>query len=164
MVVQLHTFLFADLVDFTRFTVKHGDERAADLAVSFHARVCELAAELGCHVVKAIGDAVMVRSENGHAAVELANRILRLAHENGFPLTRVGLDTGPAVERNDDWFGSTVNTASRVASAASAGELLMTERTRDAAAGATSVALSERGQRRLKGLPDHALFGEALAI
>jgi adenylate cyclase len=164
MVVQLHTFLFADLVDFTRFTVKHGDERAADLAVSFYARVCDLAAELGCHVVKAIGDAVMVRSENGDAAVELANRILCLAKENAFPAARVGLDTGPAVERNDDWYGSTVNTASRVASAASAGELLMTERTRDAAAGATSVALSTRGQRPLKGLPDHTLFGDAPAI
>jgi adenylate cyclase len=164
MVVQHHTFLFADLVDFTRFTVKHGDERAADLAVSFHARVCELAAELGCHVVKAIGDAVMVRSENGDAAVELANRILRLAEDNGFPAARVGLDTGPAVKRNDDWFGSTVNTASRVASAASAGELLMTERSRDATAGMTSGAISKRGQRRLKGLPDHTLYGAALPI
>jgi adenylate cyclase len=164
MVVQCHTFLFADLVGFTRFTFTQGDDRAADLAVSFHARVCDLAAELGCHVVKAIGDAVMVRSDNGEAAVELAQRILRLAHDKAFPLARVGLDTGPAIERNGDWFGSTVNTASRVVSAARAGELLMTERTRDAVGEATSVVLSERGRHPLKGLPDHALFGDAPAI
>jgi len=164
MVFQSHTFLFADLVGFTEFTAEQGDDRGADLAVSFHEHVCGLAAELGCQVVKGIGDAVMVRSECGVAAIELAKRILALAEKDGFPLARVGLDTGPAVERNGDWFGSTVNTAARVASAASAGELLMTERTRRAAAGIACIELSERGRRSLKGLPEHALFGEARAI
>jgi adenylate cyclase len=161
MVFRFHTFLFADLVGFAEFTAQHGDDRGADLAVSFYERICTLAAELGCQVVKAIGDGVMVRSENGDAAVELAARILTLAEKEGFPLARVGLDTGPAVERNGDWFGSTVNTASRVTSAANAGELLMTERTRHAVAGVTRVELSARGRHRLKGLPEHALFGEA---
>src|SRR5438552_5720449 len=71
MVFRFHTFLFADLVGFTSFTVRHGDERAADLAVCFQERVCALAATHGCHVVKTIGDAVMVRSDNGDAAIEL---------------------------------------------------------------------------------------------
>jgi adenylate cyclase len=164
MIFQVHTFLFADLVGFTEFTAEHGDDRAADLAVSFYERICGLAAELGCHVVKAIGDAVMVRSENGDLAIELASRILDLAEKEGFPPARVGLDTGPAVERNGDWFGSTVNTASRVTSAARAGELLMTGRTRQATAGVTCIELSERGQRSLKGLPKHALYGPARAI
>jgi adenylate cyclase len=161
MVFRFHTFLFADMVGYTEFTARHGDDRAADLAVSFHEHVCELASELGCHVIKAIGDAVMVRSENGDAAVELARRILELADGSRFPPSRVGLDTGPASERNGDWFGSTVNTASRVASAAGAGELLMTERTRDATSGLTGLELSWRGRRALKGLPGHALFGAA---
>lgn len=164
MVFQFHTFLFADLVGFTEFTARHGDDRGADLAVAFHEQIRGLAAELGCDVVKSIGDAVMVRSENGDAAIELARQILGLADKEGFPLARVGLDTGPAVERNGDWFGSTVNTASRVTSAASAGELLMTERTRHAAAGIGGIELAERGQRTLKGLPEHALFGAAAAI
>jgi adenylate cyclase len=161
MVFRLHTFLFADLVGFTQFTARHGDERGAELAIRFHGRVRRLAAELGCDVVKAIGDAVMVRGENGDAAVELARRILALAHEEGFPRARVGLDTGPAVERDGDWFGSTVNTAARVTAAAGAGEVLMTERTRRAATGMTDLDLWCRGRRRLKGLPDHALFGAA---
>jgi adenylate cyclase len=164
MVFRLHTFLFADLVGFTQFTARHGDDRAADLAVSFHEHVLGLAAELDCQVVKGVGDAVMVRSENGDAAVELAKRILGLAEKEGLPPARVGLDTGPAVERDGDWFGSTVNTASRVTGAASAGELLMTERTRRALAGVNSIELSARGRRRLKGLPTHTLFGEARAI
>jgi len=120
MVFRFHTFLFADLVGFTSFTVRHGDERAADLAVCFQERVCALAATHGCHVVKTIGDAVMVRSDNGDAAIELGQAILALAAEVALPRVRVGLDTGPAAERNGDWFGSTVNTASRVSAGASA--------------------------------------------
>jgi adenylate cyclase len=163
MVFQVHTFLFADLVGFTRFTAKHGDERAAELAVSFHERVRALAASLGCQVVKTIGDAVMVRSEDGAAAIELASGILDLAERHGFPAVRVGLDTGPAVERDGDWFGSTVNAASRVTSVAPAGELLVTERARAACAGVSRVALHERGIHDLDGLPAHTLYGETLA-
>jgi class 3 adenylate cyclase len=159
MVFQLHTFLFADLVGFTRFTARHGDERAADLAVGFHERVRALAASLGCHVVKTIGDGVMVRSESGEAAIELGKEILGLVEDDGFPLVRVGLDTGPAVERGGDWFGSTVNAASRVTSAAAAGELLMTERTREACAGAGRAMLREVGIHALDGLPAHLLYG-----
>ena len=160
MVLRLHTFLFADLVGFTELTSEHGDDEAAELALSFHGRVSELARELGCHVVKAIGDAVMVRSENGEAAVQLASRILGLARAEALPPVRVGLDTGPAVERNGDWFGATVNTASRVTAAAGAGELLMTERTRNAAAGVGGLELTARGRRPLKGLPEQDLFGQ----
>jgi adenylate cyclase len=163
MVFQVHTFLFADLVGFTRFTARHGDELAAELAVSFHERVRGLADSLGCHVVKTIGDAVMVRSENGDAAIELGKGILGLVEDHGFPLVRVGLDTGPAVERDGDWFGSTVNAASRVTSAAAAGELLMTERTRETCAGASRATLCKRGIHALDGLPAHALYGAARA-
>jgi adenylate cyclase len=160
MVLRLQTFLFADLVGFTELTSQRGDDEAAELAISFHGRVSELARELGCHVVKAIGDAVMVRSENGEAAVQLARGILGLARAGGLPPVRVGLDTGTAVERDGDWFGATVNTASRVTAAAGAGELLMTERTRNAAAGVSGLELTARGRHPLKGLPAQALFGE----
>jgi class 3 adenylate cyclase len=160
MVLRLHTFMFADLVGFTELTSEQGDEEAAELAISFHRRVSELARELGCHVVKAIGDAVMVRSEDGEAAVRLASRILGLARAEGLPPVRVGLDTGPAVERNGDWFGATVNTASRVTAAAGVDELLMTERTRNAAAGVRGLELTARGRHPLKGLLEQILFGE----
>jgi len=36
----------------------------------------------------------------------------------------------------------------------------MTERTRDASAGVSGIELAARGRRQLKGLPEHALFGE----
>jgi class 3 adenylate cyclase len=144
----MHTFLFADLAGFTAFTERHGDERAAELAVSFHEHVASLTQEHGCEVVKTIGDAVMVRGESAQTAVWLAQRIIERALREGLPPVRVGLDTGPAVQRNGDWFGATVNIASRVTALTRAGELLMTERARDAC----EAEPAERGCYRLKGL------------
>ena len=159
--MRLHTFLFADLVGFTRFTARHGDERAADLATAFERDVGTLAGAYGCEVVKSVGDGVMVRGEDSGTAIALARRIVALAAESLLPPLRVGLDTGPAVRRGTDWFGSTVNTASRVTAVACAGELLMTERAREACADAAGARLRDRGHHGLRGLPAQLLFGLA---
>jgi adenylate cyclase len=147
------TFLFADLCGFTEYTCRHGDELAADLAVSFHRLVRKLAAEEGCDLVKCIGDGVMIHSVDCGIAVRLAERILALGDCEGRPPIRVGLDRGPAVRRAGDWYGDTVNVAARVADAATAGELLITERARDAIVGSARARLVARGVVRLKGLP-----------
>jgi adenylate cyclase len=154
------TFLFADLCGFTEYTRRHGDELAADLAVDFHHRVCGLAADEDCWVVKSIGDAVMVHSKSSWTAVRLACRILALSRLAGYPPIRIGIDSGPAVRRGGDWYGSTVNAAARIADIATPGELLMTERVRAAVGDAASIETVPRGLRALKGLPDapvHAL-------
>jgi class 3 adenylate cyclase len=148
------TFLFADLCGFTEYTRRHGDELAADLAVDFHSRVCGLAADEDCWVVKSIGDAVMVHSGNTRSAVALAWRILGLSRLEGYPPIRIGIDSGPAVRRGGDWYGSTVNAAARIADIATPGELLMTERVRAAVGDAASIETVPRGVRELKGLPD----------
>jgi class 3 adenylate cyclase len=64
---------------------------------------------------------------------------------NGFPLVRVGMHTGPAVGRDGDWFGATVNLAARVSAAAAGGEALLTATTRTAAGEVAGVELRERG-------------------
>jgi len=157
------TFLFADLCGFTEYTARHGDHVAADLAVGFHRRVRELSAAAGCDVVKSIGDAVMVHSRDCRVAVALACRILAMGERDGLPAICIGIDSGPAVARHGDWYGSTVNAAARLADAAMPGELLMTERARAAVAGAGSVRLVARGVRHLKGLPALAVHTASAA-
>jgi adenylate cyclase len=155
-----HTFLFADLCGFTEYTFRHGDGVGAHLAVTFQKVARELAAEEGCDVIKSIGDAVMVHAENCCAALRLARRLIALSEREGFPPIRAGVDTGPAIEHNGDWYGSTVNTAARVTDVAAPGELLVTERARAATAGQSGVRLDPRGLSHLRGLPDlevHAL-------
>jgi adenylate cyclase len=162
MVVKVNTFLFADLCGYTEYTCRHGDDHSAELAVGFHKLVRTLAEDERCEFVKAIGDATMVRAEDCEAAVRLAHRIHEATAKRGYPAVRIGIDTGPAVPRDGDWYGTTVNTAARVAEAAAPGELLLTERAHASVIAAGLVETVERGAHSLKGLPDcvlHASLG-----
>jgi class 3 adenylate cyclase len=126
----VQTFLFADLSGFTALTEAHGDEQAADLVARFCVAVRQLLDEHQAHEVKTIGDALMLRTGDAAAAIRLGLCIVYdVGAQHGFPLVRVGMHTGSAVERDGDWFGTTVNLAARVSAAASGGEALLTAAT-----------------------------------
>ena len=147
---DVQTFVFADLAGFTALTEVHGDERAADLVSRFCREVGAMLPE-DSEQVKSIGDAVLVRVPDAAAAVTLGIRIVEeVGGRHEFPVVRVGMHTGPAVERDGDWFGSTVNVAARVASAAQGGEVLVTDETKACAVGLDDVSFDDRGARRLR--------------
>lgn len=146
------TFLFADLAGFTALTEAHGDEQAADLVDDFCRRARALLPAYDSEEVKAIGDALMIRSADAAQGVRLALELTtRIGARHGFPAIRVGVHTGPAVERSSDWFGAAVNLASRVSGAAAAGDVLATAATRDAASSALpTLEFRYLGSRRFK--------------
>lgn len=149
---RLHTFLFADLAGFTALTEAHGDEEAADLIASFCGEVRQLLPGHGAQEVKTIGDELMIRADSAADAIRLALRIVgEVGGRHGFPAVRAGLHTGPAVARGDDWFGATVNVASRVSRHATAGEILFTDTSRQAAGDDLGdIELSRRGPAQFK--------------
>jgi class 3 adenylate cyclase len=68
----------------------------------------------------------------------------------GFPPVRVGVHHGTAVERGGDWFGDTVNVASRLCSAAGGGQVLVSERAAEQAGRLQRVGFGERRLHWLK--------------
>ena len=70
--------------------------------------------------------------------------------EENFPPLRAGVAFGPAVNRWGDWFGSTVNVASRLTGRARPGAVLVTEPVREAAE--DGFDWSAAGEKKLKGL------------
>jgi adenylate cyclase len=129
-----HTFLVADLAGYTAMTEAHGDEMAADAVTEFCRDVRELLPEFEGEQIKSIGDAVMVRVPEASAAIRLAVRLIgEVGTRHGSLAVRVGAHTGPAVQRDGDWFGASVNLAARVAAVAQRGEVVMTEVTHSAA-------------------------------
>ena len=127
------TFLFIDLAGFTALTEAHGDEHAADLAVRF-LKLVEGELGTGDRILKSIGDAVLVVCHEPVAAIRLCERVLsRLDGEPNFPVPRSGIHHGPAVERDGDYFGTTVNLAARVAAQAYGGQVLGTQHVADVA-------------------------------
>src|SRR5438132_444892 len=156
---ELHTFLLADLAGFTALTEAHGDRQAADVAAEFSAAVRRLLASHAAEEVKTIGDAVMIRGTDPGAAIRLGLGIVAdVGRQHGFPTVRVGMNTGQAIERDGDWFGSAVNIAARVSGVASGGEVLLTETTKVAAGELGSVHLRERGRHTLKNIGEPILL------
>jgi adenylate cyclase len=136
---EQHTFLFADLAGYTAMTEAHGDEMAADAVTEFCRDVRELLPEFEAEQIKSIGDAVLVRVPEASAAIRMAVRLIgEVGTRHGSLAVRVGAHTGPAVQRDGDWFGASVNLAARVAAVAQRGEVVMTDVTHSAAGGAVS--------------------------
>jgi class 3 adenylate cyclase len=130
------TFLFTDLKGSTELYEQVGDLVAFDL-VRAHFRVLTdiVAGEAGA-VVKTIGDAVMATFPSPDRAVAAALRMreamrnLNEEHRRGELLLKIGIHEGPclAVTLNErqDYFGQTVNIASRVQNLASSRAIFAT--------------------------------------
>lgn len=147
-------FLFADIVGFTSYTEAHGDARAAELAWRLRLGV-ERALCADAHVVKTLGDAVMVRVADAAEAASAGLRIVSEALPGDLdPPIRVGIAHGPAVECDGDFFGAAVNLAARVAAAAGPHEVLATGEVAAAAAGTPDLRARPRGKRRLRNITD----------
>jgi len=149
---RLVTVAFADLVGFTRLGEVVPPEELEKLA---H-RLADLTREIvvpPVRLVKTIGDEVMLV---GPDAVEVLDAVIALAEasegDDDLPRLRVGVATGMAVSRAGDWFGSPVNLAARVTSAARPGSVLVAESTREAAGDDARFSWSFAGSRRLKGI------------
>ena len=150
-----HTFLFCDLVGFTALTDAEGDERAAAVAAALHDHVQSLAGAHGAEVVKAMGDAAMIRTDCAGAAIELALSLVdRVESDRALPPIRVGVHRGPAVSRDGDWFGRTVNVASRLCSAAAGGEVLVSETTLADFGDSPAISVGERRLHWLKNVTE----------
>ena len=141
---------FADLVGFTELGETIPSEELGSVAGRL-SRLTEEVVEPPARIVKEIGDAVMLVAPEPRALVETALRLVEASDgAEGLPAIRAGVAYGPAVNRWGDWYGSTVNVASRLSERARPASVLTTEPVRDAAA--DGFEWSYAGEKRLKGL------------
>jgi adenylate cyclase len=158
------TFLFAHMAGYTAVTAVHWHEPVADVVDDFRRLVYELLTDFRAHEVMGIGDALMLRAPEADHAVCLGMAIADLvASTDGFPAARVGMHTGPALQRGGHWFGQTVNVAARVSQLASDDEVLLTEATRSAAGRLDGVEYERRGRSMLKNLAESPQLYAAVA-
>jgi adenylate cyclase len=143
-----------DLVGYTALTAEQGDESAAEVALSLYAQVRHLLPAHRGEEIKTIGDAMMVRCEDPRQGVELGLRISeRIGERPDFPPLRIGVHTGSAIARDGDWYGSAVNVAARLCSAAGGGEVLVSDATREAAGTPGHIEFGARQLHWLKNVP-----------
>jgi class 3 adenylate cyclase len=131
------TFLFTDLKGSTELYERVGDLAAYELVRSHFAVLQDVVAKESGAVVKTIGDAVMATFETPDhaisAALKMRDGMNSLNTDRGHQdlLLKIGIHEGPclAVNLNDrqDYFGQTVNIASRVQNLAQSRAIFATE-------------------------------------
>jgi len=162
------TFLFSDLKDSTELYEHVGDLVAFDL-VNEHFRLLQeiIASERGA-VVKTIGDAVMATFETPDRAIAAALRMREAMSDLGAERQhqslrlKMGIHEGSclAVTLNgqQDYFGQTVNVASRVQGLAASRSIVVTEQVVDNADARTLLErnglVPERRSVALSGIAD----------
>jgi class 3 adenylate cyclase len=142
---------FLDLSGFTRLTEEGGDEVAADLAGRLRTLVRRSSLEHGGESVKWLGDGVMLYFPDPVEGVQASLDMVERAAEKSLPPARAGIHAGPVVFQEGDYFGRTVNIASRIADYARPGEVVVSQDVVDAAP-ADSLAFTEIGPVTLKGV------------
>jgi class 3 adenylate cyclase len=125
------TFLFTDLKGSTELYDRVGDLVAYDLVKAHFLALQEIVAAEAGAVVKTIGDAVMATFPTPHRAVAAALRMRAAMRDLGADLIlKIGIHEGPclAVMLNErqDYFGQTVNIASRVQGLATSSSIFAT--------------------------------------
>ncbi len=162
------TALFVDLVGFTPLTEARDSEEVRRMLTVYFDRAREIVERFGGVIDKYIGDAVMAvwGAHQAHeddaeravrAALELVDAVEQVGVELNLPglRARAGVLSGEAVVGGDGnavtglIVGDTVNTASRLQSAAQPGTVLVGKSTRDLAAKA--VEFEDLGLLDLKG-------------
>jgi adenylate cyclase len=150
---QQPAICFLDLTGYTRLTEQHGDAAAADLAGNLARLVQRSAVNHGGKAVKWLGDGVMFHFRTPGPAVVAALEMVKSSSEAGLPPAHVGVHTGPVLFQEGDYFGRTVNAASRIADYARPGEVLVTREVADAT-DPKAVNFAPIGPVQLKGLTD----------
>jgi adenylate cyclase len=151
---------FLDITGYTRLTQEKGDAAAAELASTLARLVERTSVAHGGRPVKWLGDGVMLFFPDPGPGVVAALDMVAGVADAGLPPAHVGLHAGPVVFQEGDYYGATVNVASRIADYARPGEVLVSQDVVDASSDSI-VVFREIGPVELKGVSGAMLLHAA---
>jgi adenylate cyclase len=128
-VPQPPAICFVDLTGYTRLTEERGDEAAAQVAGRLVGLVNDISRRRGGRPVRWLGDGGMFYFREPGTAVVAGLDLVERAPVVDLPPFHVGIHTGPVISQDGDVYGGTVNLASRIASYAQAGQVVVSEET-----------------------------------
>lgn len=129
---SVRTVVFADLTGSTGLFESAGNVAATQIVTRCTHALGRHLACAGGHVVKYLGDGVLVLFDDPVAAVQSGARLQEVLQElasvelRRAPLgVKTGIDRGPIVEHDGDCYGDAVNVAARLSDRAQTGETLI---------------------------------------
>lgn len=153
--------VFLDLTGYTRLTEERGDVAAAQLATNLAGIVQGVSQQHGGLPVKWLGDGVMFFFPDPGGAVVAALEMVERTPASGLPSAHVGVNAGPVIRQDGDYFGRTVNVAARIASKAGPDEVLVSDEVARVAS-ENGVRFEDLGPTELKGVAKPVSLSRAM--
>lgn len=156
-VPNMFTFLFTDIVGSTAMTQRLGNAGAQKAVRAHNDAVRGAIQQFNGREVKHTGDGIMATFPDGPSAVAASVQMLQgvVAHNQATPDTpveiRVGVNTGEAVEEENDFFGQAVQMTARICDKAADGHAWVSEIVVQACQG-QKFKFIPRGEFEMKGI------------
>jgi class 3 adenylate cyclase len=148
----LATVLFTDIVGSTEHAARLGDS-VWRLLLDRHDQLTKQEVERWRgELVKSTGDGALATFDGPARAIRCAAALRDALKADNVDI-RAGLHTGEIELRSGDVLGIGVHIASRVAAMAGPGEILVSRTVTDLVAG-SGITFQDRGEHKLKGVPD----------
>jgi len=150
------TIVFTDIVDSTVTLRRLGDQAWVDVIRTHNAVIAATTIAHGGTVVETQGDGSMLAFSSARQGVTCAMAIQReirqtFADRSPPICVRIGVHTGDALQEADQFYGTTVHYAARVANQALGGEVLVSSVVRELLSG-SGIAFIDSRVVELKGL------------
>ena len=160
------TIMFSDIEGYTSMVERLGDNRAQQVLRAHNEMIRAQVEAHGGFEVKVQGDGFMLAFSSAARALRCAVAIQRdlKAYNEEHPeeplKVRMGLHTGEAIRDADDFLGTTVILASRIASSAHGGQILVSSLLRELCTSSGEFSFDGGVEVELKGLSrPHRVYG-----
>lgn len=148
--------LIADLSGYTALTETHGAAAAADM-VERYLKLVNHCLVGDSQLQERTGDEVMILSSSPDQLLATALLLLQSSHtEENFLLLHGGLHYGKLLKRENSYFGTAINLASRIAAKATAGSIWCSQHFLAALSGTAPAAFAAKGKHSFKNLSEEA--------
>jgi len=152
--------LIADLSGYTALTETHGASSAADM-IDRYTEIVGKCLVGDCHLHSRTGDEVVIISRLAdHLTATAIMLIQNTSGENNFLQIHGGLHYGKILKRNENYFGTTINLASRIASKANPGTFWCSLDYIDALEKKEAFTFQPRGKHNFKNVSEEIEVSE----
>jgi DNA-binding NarL/FixJ family response regulator len=149
---RIQTILITDIVGSTKLAERIGDRAWSDLLRAHDRATRETLIPFGGEELDTTGDGFVVAFDSPTRAIRCAVALMDRVADLGLTM-RAGVHTAEVEHMDGKVRGIALNIATRIAARASSGEVLVSDTTRELAAG-SGLAFTDRGEHILRGVSD----------
>lgn len=156
------SIMFTDIANSSAIAAAVGDRAWADIVQRHLKLVSKVIADNNGTLVKSLGDGTMSSFGSTGAALTAAIQVQQnVCGPDTEPVlkVRIGIHTGDVVQAGDDFFGTVVNKAARIAAQAVAGEIRVSDASRTMVGTTGGFTFADQTSVPLRGLEgEHLIF------